>query len=211
MSDRIVVRAATSTTATSRPGTTSTSRCRPVRSPRCWASGSGKSTLLRGYRGPGTNPHRHHHDQRGATNRTPPQRRGIGFVFQHYAAFKHLTVRDNVAFGLKIRKRPKAEITRTGRHNVWKRSGWLAPRPLPQRNGLRGDQRQRMALARTWRHGVARCCCSTNAIGALDPRCVRICGAGRRGGARRGTGVMHRAGATTIRRRRSTSPTGSRC
>ncbi|MBL7660562.1 ATP-binding cassette domain-containing protein, partial [Escherichia coli] len=42
--------------------------------------------------------------------RVPPQRRGIGFVFQHYAAFKHLTVRDNVAFGLKIRKRPKAEI-----------------------------------------------------------------------------------------------------
>ena len=40
----------------------------------------------------------------------PPQRRGIGFVFQHYAAFKHLTVRDNVGFGLKIRKRPKAEI-----------------------------------------------------------------------------------------------------
>ena len=42
--------------------------------------------------------------------KVPPQRRGIGFVFQHYAAFKHLTVRDNVAFGLKIRKRPKAEI-----------------------------------------------------------------------------------------------------
>ena len=40
----------------------------------------------------------------------PPQRRGIGFVFQHYAAFKHMTVRDNVAFGLKIRKRPKAEV-----------------------------------------------------------------------------------------------------
>ena len=40
----------------------------------------------------------------------PPQRRGIGFVFQHYAAFKHLTVRDNVAFGLKIRRRPKAEV-----------------------------------------------------------------------------------------------------
>ena len=42
--------------------------------------------------------------------RVPPQQRGVGFVFQHYAAFKHMTVRDNVAFGLKIRKRPKAEI-----------------------------------------------------------------------------------------------------
>ena len=40
----------------------------------------------------------------------PPQKRGIGFVFQHYAAFKHMTVRDNVAFGLSIRKRPKNEI-----------------------------------------------------------------------------------------------------
>src|SRR5918992_1616593 len=39
-----------------------------------------------------------------------PQKRGVGFVFQHYAAFKHMTVRDNVAFGLPIRKRPKAEI-----------------------------------------------------------------------------------------------------
>ncbi len=40
----------------------------------------------------------------------PPQRRNIGFVFQHYAAFKHLSVARNVAFGLEIRKRPKAEI-----------------------------------------------------------------------------------------------------
>src|SRR5205823_5575973 len=40
----------------------------------------------------------------------PPQQRGVGFVFQHYAAFKHMTVRKNVAFGLTIRKRPKSEI-----------------------------------------------------------------------------------------------------
>src|SRR5581483_668828 len=38
-----------------------------------------------------------------------PQKRGIGFVFQHYAAFKHMTVYDNVAFGLRIRRRPRAE------------------------------------------------------------------------------------------------------
>ncbi len=73
-------------------------------------SGSGKSTLLRAIAGL---------DQPDSGTITingrdvtgiPPQRRGIGFVFQHYAAFKHLTVRDNVAFGLKIRKRPKAEV-----------------------------------------------------------------------------------------------------
>src|ERR687883_805923 len=38
--------------------------------------------------------------------------RGVGFVFQHYAPFKHMTVRDNVAFGLRVRKRPKAEVAR---------------------------------------------------------------------------------------------------
>src|SRR6202042_2912587 len=73
-------------------------------------SGSGKSTLLRTIAGldqPDTGTVTI--NGRDVT-RVPPQRRGIGFVFQHYAAFKHLTVRDNVAFGLKIRRRPKAEI-----------------------------------------------------------------------------------------------------
>jgi sulfate transport system ATP-binding protein len=40
----------------------------------------------------------------------PPQKRNVGFVFQHYAAFKHMTVARNVAFGMEIRKRPKAEV-----------------------------------------------------------------------------------------------------
>ena len=73
-------------------------------------SGSGKSTLLRTVAGldqPDTGTVTI--NGRDVT-RVPPQRRDIGFVFQHYAAFKHLTVRDNVAYGLKIRKRPKAEI-----------------------------------------------------------------------------------------------------
>ena len=42
----------------------------------------------------------------------PPQQRNVGFVFQHYAAFKHMTVFKNVAFGLSIRKRPKEQIRR---------------------------------------------------------------------------------------------------
>ena len=73
-------------------------------------SGSGKSTLLRiiaGLETPDAG-----NVTLGDDNVTgvPPQQRGIGFVFQHYAAFKHMTVRDNVAFGLTIRKRPKDEI-----------------------------------------------------------------------------------------------------
>ena len=73
-------------------------------------SGSGKSTLLRSIAGleeldSGTITIAGK-DVTGVS----PQKRDIGFVFQHYAAFKHMTVRDNVAFGLKIRKRPKPEI-----------------------------------------------------------------------------------------------------
>ena len=109
-------------------------------------SGSGKSTLLRTIAGL---------DQPDSgtviingkdVTRVSPQRRGIGFVFQHYAAFKHLTVRNNVAYGLKIRKRPKAEITEKVDHllEVVGLSGFQNRYP----NQLSGGQRQRMALAR---------------------------------------------------------------
>ena len=109
-------------------------------------SGSGKSTLLRAIAGldqPDTGT-----ITIGGSDVTTvaPQRRGIGFVFQHYAAFKHLTVRDNVAFGLKIRKRPKAEIAEKVDHllEVVGLSGFQTRYP----SQLSGGQRQRMALAR---------------------------------------------------------------
>jgi sulfate/thiosulfate transport system ATP-binding protein len=109
-------------------------------------SGSGKSTLLRAIAGldqpdSGTITI----DGRDVT-RVPPQRRGIGFVFQHYAAFKHLTVRDNVAFGLKIRRRPKAEISEKVDYllEVVGLKGFHTRYP----SQLSGGQRQRMALAR---------------------------------------------------------------
>ncbi|MGH3561796.1 MAG: sulfate/molybdate ABC transporter ATP-binding protein, partial [Mycobacterium sp.] len=75
-----------------------------------------------------------------------PQKRNVGFVFQHYAAFKHMTVRDNVAFGLKIRHRPKAEIKRKVDNllEVVGLDGYQGRYP----NQLSGGQRQRMALAR---------------------------------------------------------------
>ena len=109
-------------------------------------SGSGKSTLLRAIAGldlPDTGTITI--NGRDVTH-IPPQRRGIGFVFQHYAAFKHLTVRDNVAFGLKIRKKPKAEIKEKVDNllEVVGLSGFQTRYP----NQLSGGQRQRMALAR---------------------------------------------------------------
>ena len=75
-----------------------------------------------------------------------PQKRDIGFVFQHYAAFKHLNVRDNIAFGLKIRKRPKAEIDK----KVDELLDIVGPTVFQKRfpAQLSGGQRQRMALAR---------------------------------------------------------------
>jgi sulfate transport system ATP-binding protein len=75
-----------------------------------------------------------------------PQKRGVGFVFQHYAAFKHMTVRENVAFGLKIRKRPKDEVARKVKEllDLVQLQGFGDRYPAQ----LSGGQRQRMALAR---------------------------------------------------------------
>src|SRR5689334_12579717 len=73
-------------------------------------SGSGKSTLLRiiaGLEYPDAGEILIAGSEATALK---PQKRNVGFVFQHYAAFKHMTVRENVAFGLKVRKRPKDEI-----------------------------------------------------------------------------------------------------
>src|ERR1700754_4035327 len=109
-------------------------------------SGSGKSTLLRAIAGldqPDTGTITIKGED---VTHVPPQRRGIGFVFQHYAAFKHLTVRDNVGFGLKIRKRPKAEVKEKV-DNLLEIVG-LAGFQSRYPNQLSGGQRQRMALAR---------------------------------------------------------------
>jgi sulfate transport system ATP-binding protein len=109
-------------------------------------SGSGKSTLLRviaGLEQPDAGTV--FIEDKNVTGR-PPQERGVGFVFQHYAAFKHMTVRDNVAFGLSIRKRPKSEINeRVAQLLELVQLEGLADRFPAQ---LSGGQRQRMGLAR---------------------------------------------------------------
>jgi sulfate/thiosulfate transport system ATP-binding protein len=109
-------------------------------------SGSGKSTLLRIVAGLET-PDRGTVLIDGANvTASRPQDRGIGFVFQHYAAFTHMSVRENVAFGLRIRKRPREEI-RSRVDDLLELVGltqWAEQRP----DQLSGGQRQRMALAR---------------------------------------------------------------
>ena len=109
-------------------------------------SGGGKSTLLRIIAGlEYADTGRIEIEGTDATN-TPPQRRNVGFVFQHYAAFKHLSVFRNVAFGLEIRKRPKAEIKQRVHELLELVHLTQFAERLPAQ--LSGGQRQRMALAR---------------------------------------------------------------
>ncbi|HYH89335.1 MAG TPA: TOBE-like domain-containing protein [Solirubrobacteraceae bacterium] len=109
-------------------------------------SGSGKSTLLRVIAGLEVPDSGNVVVSGTDATRLPPQKRGIGFVFQHYAAFKHMTLRDNVAFGLKIRKKPKAETKAKVDEllHLVGLDGFQDRYP----NQLSGGQRQRMALAR---------------------------------------------------------------
>jgi sulfate/thiosulfate transport system ATP-binding protein len=130
-------------------------------------SGSGKSTLLRivaGLEHPDEGDVSIHGED--ATG-LPPQQRGVGFVFQHYAAFKHMSVRDNVAFALKIRKRPREEIRdRVGELLRLVQLEGLANRYPSQ---LSGGQRQRMALARALA-AEPRVLLLDEPFGALDAR-----------------------------------------
>ncbi len=109
-------------------------------------SGSGKSTLLRlisGLEMPDNG--KIFLTGKDATYQSV-QDRNIGFVFQHYALFKHLTVRKNVAFGLELRKAPKGKIkARVEQLLELVQLSGLGDRYPSQ---LSGGQRQRVALAR---------------------------------------------------------------
>ena len=109
-------------------------------------SGGGKSTLLRIIAGLDTADTGIVSINGSDATKLPPQKRNVGFVFQHYAAFKHMSVAKNVAFGLEIRKRPKKEIqAKVDELLALVHLTQFADR-LPSQ--LSGGQRQRMALAR---------------------------------------------------------------
>jgi sulfate/thiosulfate transport system ATP-binding protein len=109
-------------------------------------SGSGKSTLLRIIAGLETPDSGRVTIGGQDLTDTPARERGVGFVFQHYAPFKHMTVYDNVAFGLTVRRRPKAQV----RERVHELLGLVRLDGLAERYPaqLSGGQLQRMALAR---------------------------------------------------------------
>ncbi len=109
-------------------------------------SGGGKSTLLRIIAGLEFADSGDVHIEGAEATHLSPQRRNVGFVFQHYAAFKHMTVAKNIAFGLEIRRRPKKEIAARVRELL--ELVHLEPFADRMPSQLSGGQRQRMALAR---------------------------------------------------------------
>lgn len=133
-------------------------------------SGSGKSTILRLIAGL-LQPSTGHVEIAGEdATHLPPQKRNVGFVFQQYALFRHMTVFDNVAFGLRVRKWPKdriadrvAELLR-----LVQLQGEEHKRPAQ----LSGGQRQRVALARALAPGP-RVLLLDEPFGAVDAK-VRL-------------------------------------
>ena len=109
-------------------------------------SGSGKSTILRIIAGLESADTGSVVLTGEDATRLPVQERGVGFVFQHYALFRHMTVRDNIAFGLKVRKLPKALIKARVSEllELVQLAGYAGRYP----SQLSGGQRQRVALAR---------------------------------------------------------------
>ncbi len=109
-------------------------------------SGSGKTTLLRVIAGLEVPDAGQVLIAGEEQTRRSPRERNIGLVFQHYALFNHLSVFENVAFGLRVRRRPKAEVEERVRELLGfiQLEGYEARRP----GQLSGGQRQRVALAR---------------------------------------------------------------
>jgi len=109
-------------------------------------SGSGKTTILRMLAGLDTPNSGDIFINGERVNDVPASKRGIGFVFQNYALFRYMTVYDNIAFGLEVQKKPKAEI----KNRVRELLDLISLPGLEKRypNQLSGGQKQRVAFAR---------------------------------------------------------------
>ncbi len=109
-------------------------------------SGSGKTTLLRIIAGFETASSGEVWMAEERLDQLPPYRRRVNTVFQHYALFPHLTVEENVAYGLRVAKRPEAEISARVGEALEKVKMSAYARAKPSR--ISGGQQQRVALAR---------------------------------------------------------------
>ena len=115
-------------------------------------SGSGKTTLLRIVAGldfadPGNGRIRFHGED---VSEVPAGKRGVGFVFQHYALFRHMTIAENIAFGLSVLPRSQRPAKQEIRDRVFELLKLVKLEGLDKRrpHELSGGQRQRVALAR---------------------------------------------------------------
>lgn len=138
-------------------------------------SGSGKTTLLRviaGLEAPDSGSVLYEQDD--VTQRAAKER-NVGFVFQHYALFGHMTIFENIAFGLRVRKW-KNEAVRERVMELCASFNWKA-----WKSGCRRSFRADSASAWRWRapsRRVRKCCCWTSRLARSMPKCAPICGAG---------------------------------
>ncbi|MBV8779826.1 MAG: sulfate ABC transporter ATP-binding protein [Phycisphaerae bacterium] len=109
-------------------------------------SGSGKSTILRMIAGLETPDSGHVYITGDLATNQSVQKRNVGFVFQHYALFKHMNVYENIAFGLRVRRTPRREVRRRVEELLGMVQLQAFAKRYPQQ--LSGGQRQRVALAR---------------------------------------------------------------
>jgi sulfate transport system ATP-binding protein len=109
-------------------------------------SGSGKSTILRMIAGLETPDAGHVYITGDLATNQSVQQRNVGFVFQHYALFRHMTVFENIAFGLRVRGTPRREVKKRVEELLDLVQLQAFAKRFPQQ--LSGGQRQRVALAR---------------------------------------------------------------
>ncbi len=148
-------------------------------------SGSGKSTLLRVIAGLETPDSGEVVIGGEDVTDTPARTRGVGFVFQHYAPFKHMTVHDNVAFGLTRAQAPEGGDPRARAASC---SGSSGSRGSP--TAIRHSCRAASCSAWRWRarwRSSRRCCCSTSRSARSTRRCAASCANGCAGCTRRST------------------------
>jgi sulfate transport system ATP-binding protein len=113
-------------------------------------SGSGKTTLLRTIAGLETQSHGSLHFGTEEMTDTSPRERNVGFVFQHYALFRHMTVIENIGFGLKVQRRKLGLSKKDIRDRAMRFLHTVRLEGLENRmpDELSGGQKQRVALAR---------------------------------------------------------------
>ena len=173
-------------------------------------SGSGKTTLLRIIAGleradAGTVLL----EDEDATDRNARDR-SVGFVFQHYALFRHMTVFENVAFGLRVRPQAQSRPRTTRSTQKVQQPARARAARLPRRTGILGSSRAASGSASRSRarlRSSRRCCCSTSRSARSMRRSGRSCGAGCGVSTRRFT--SRACSSRTTRKKRSSWPTAS--